>query len=152
MAFAVPLNDGDSSIAEARHLALDFLTRARTDLDVTVSARAMDLTQLVVSELVTNARKYAPGPMVMELRIVDSSVAVTVHDSARARPVARPEDPHRIGGHGLEIVKAVAQNFHVHLEPAGKRVTAHIPLAGEPAAGGRAASSVHSRRVGGPQE
>ncbi|MEV0523469.1 ATP-binding protein [Streptomyces sp. NPDC050439] len=139
MAVAVPLNDGDSSIAEARHLALDFLTRAQADQDVDISARAMDLTQLVVSELVTNARKYAPGPMLMELRIVDSTVAVTVHDSARTRPVARSEDPHRIGGHGLEIVKAVAQDFQVQLEPAGKRVTAHIALAGEPAAGVRGA-------------
>lgn len=139
MAVAVPLNEGDSSIAEARHLALDFLTRAQADRDVGISARAMDLTQLVVSELVTNARKYAPGPMLMELRIVDSTVAVTVHDSARARPVARAEDPHRIGGHGLEIVKAVAQNFHVHLEPAGKRVTAHIALADEPSAAAPAA-------------
>ncbi|MGW6023849.1 ATP-binding protein [Streptomyces sp. NPDC055099] len=143
MAVAVPLNDGDSSIAAARHLALDFLTRAQADQGVDISARAMDLTQLVVSELVTNARKYAPGPMLMELRIVDSTVAVTVHDSARTRPVARSEDPHRIGGHGLEIVKAVAQDFHVQLEPAGKRVTAHIALAGEPAAGVREAGVPH---------
>ncbi|MGW6271775.1 MULTISPECIES: ATP-binding protein [unclassified Streptomyces] len=129
MAFAVPLDEGDSSISEARHLALDFLGRAQKEQGLEVSARAMDLTQLVVSELVTNARKYAPGPMLMELRIVDSAVAVTVHDSVRARPVARSEDPHRIGGHGLEIVKAVAREFRVDLEPAGKRVTAHIALA-----------------------
>ncbi|MFE6164390.1 ATP-binding protein [Streptomyces sp. NPDC056486] len=133
MGVAVPLNGGDASISEARHLALDFLTRARTDQNVAVSARAMDLTQLVVSELVTNARKYAPGPMVMELIIVDATVAVTVHDSVPAQPVARPEDPHRIGGHGLEIVMAVAQKFHVDLEPAGKRITAHIALADKPA-------------------
>lgn len=146
MGVAVPLNDVDSSIAEARHLALDFLARARADQDVDVSARAMDLTQLVVSELVTNARKYAPGPMLMELRIVDSTVAVTVRDSVRARPVARSEDPHRIGGHGLEIVKAVAQDFHVQLEPAGKRVTAHIALAGEPSAGARGAGASRGAR------
>ncbi|MEU6762711.1 ATP-binding protein [Streptomyces sp. NPDC046853] len=132
MSVAVPLNGGDSSIAEARHLAVDFLTRARADQDVHVSARAMDLTQLVVSELVTNACKYAPGPMLMELSIVDATVAVTVHDSAAARPVARSEDPLRIGGHGLEIVMAVAQNFDVHPEPAGKRITARIALSGEP--------------------
>ncbi|MGW5865190.1 ATP-binding protein [Streptomyces sp. NPDC055239] len=133
MGVTVPLNGGDASIAEARHLALDFLTRARTDQDVAVSARAIDLTQLVVSELVTNARKYAPGPLLMELVIVDAAVAVTVHDSVPAQPVARPEDPRRIGGHGLEIVMAVAREFHVHLEPAGKRITAHIALADEPA-------------------
>ncbi|MEU5951208.1 ATP-binding protein [Streptomyces sp. NPDC047525] len=146
MGVAVSLNGGDSSIAEARHLAVDFLTRAQADQNVTVSARAMELTQLVVSELVTNARKYAPGPMLMELCIEDATVAVTVHDSARTQPVARAEDPHRIGGHGLEIVMAVAQRFHVHLEPAGKRVTAHISLAGEPAADAARSGSPRSTR------
>ncbi|MFE6486737.1 ATP-binding protein, partial [Streptomyces sp. NPDC057757] len=80
MAAAMPLNGGDGCIAEARHLATDFLTHVRTERDVLVSARAMDLTQLVVSELVTNARKYALGPMLMELRIVDATVAITVRD------------------------------------------------------------------------
>ncbi|MFH8484469.1 ATP-binding protein [Streptomyces longisporoflavus] len=130
MSVAVPLNGGDTSIAEARHLAVDFLTRARADESVVVSDRAMDITQLVVSELVTNACKYAPGPMRMELRIDEDTVAVTVRDSATARPVVRSEDPLRIGGHGLEIVMAVAQAFAVHPEPAGKRVTAHIALTG----------------------
>lgn len=146
MAVALPLNEGDCSIAEARHLALDFLTRARTEHAVEISARALDLTQLVVSELVTNARKYAPGPMLMELRIMDSTVAVSVHDSVRARPVARSEDPHRIGGHGLEIVRAVSRNFHVHLEPGGKCVTADIALTDEPGLGLRGAHSPRGPR------
>jgi anti-sigma regulatory factor (Ser/Thr protein kinase) len=53
--------DGDGHvIAEARHRAVDFLTRVQVEHGLPVSAHAMDLTQLVVSELVTNARKYAP--------------------------------------------------------------------------------------------
>ncbi|MFI6334030.1 ATP-binding protein [Streptomyces sp. NPDC050535] len=127
----MPLNGGDGCIAEARHLATDFLTHARTDRGVAVSARAMDLTQLVVSELVTNARKYALGPMLMELRIVDAMVEITVQDSVRELPVARTVDPHRVGQHGLEIVMAVAEKFHVQIEPAGKRVTACLALADE---------------------
>ncbi|MCT9009214.1 ATP-binding protein [Streptomyces rhizosphaerihabitans] len=135
-ATAVPLAGGNSCIAEARHFAADFLTRAQADQDVVVSARVMDLTQLVVSELVTNASKYAPGPIHMELRIAEAAVEVTVRDSRRARPVACAVDPHRIGQHGLEIVLAVAREFQVHVEPAGKRVTAHISLA-EDAGSGR---------------
>ncbi|WP_221360748.1 ATP-binding protein [Streptomyces beigongshangae] len=130
---AVSWNGDGSCIAEARHFAVDFLTRAGTDHGVSVSARAMDITQLVVSELVTNAHKYAPGPLLMELRIADAAVAVTVRDSARARPVARSVDPGRIGQHGLEIVMAVARTFRVDLEPAGKSVTATVALADEPA-------------------
>ncbi|MFF3410566.1 ATP-binding protein [Streptomyces sp. NPDC002742] len=136
-ATTVPLTGGNSRIAEARHFAADFLTRAQAEQDVVVSARVMDLTQLVVSELVTNAGKYAPGPIHMELRIAEAAVEVTVRDSRRARPVVHPVDPHRIGQHGLEIVLAVAQRFQVHMEPSGKRVTAHISLA-EDAGPGRA--------------
>ncbi|WP_225882070.1 ATP-binding protein [Streptomyces aureocirculatus] len=141
-ATAVALSGDDACIATARHLAADFLSCARADKDVAVSARAMDLTQLVVSELVTNACKYAPGPLRMELCITGGTVQVTVQDSARAGPSARAVDPHRIGQHGLEIVTAVARHFQVCPLPDGKRVTAHIALTDE------AADSVH--RAGPP--
>ncbi|GAB2891425.1 hypothetical protein GCM10027074_69520 [Streptomyces deserti] len=68
-------------IAEARHRAVDFLTRVQAEHGLPVSARAMDLTQLVVSELVTNARKYAPGLVLMELRVIGAVVEVVVWDS-----------------------------------------------------------------------
>jgi anti-sigma regulatory factor (Ser/Thr protein kinase) len=95
----------------------------------------MYLTQLVVSELVTNARKYAPGPILLELRIAGAAVEVTVRDSRRTRPVACPVDPQRIGRHGLEIVMAVTRKFQVQVEPSGKRVIAHIALADAPGPG-----------------
>src|SRR4051812_36115958 len=83
--------DGDGScIAEARHRAVDFLTRVQAEYGLPVSARALDLTQLVVSELVTNARKYAPGPVLMELRIAGDLVEIIVWDSDPVLPVARP--------------------------------------------------------------
>ncbi|MFD5515644.1 ATP-binding protein [Streptomyces sp. NPDC127066] len=128
IATAVPLNGGNSCIASARHLAADFLTHAQADQNVVVSPRVMDLTQLVVSELVTNARKYAPGPILMELRIEEAAVEVTVRDSGRAQPIVFDVDPLRIGQHGLEIVRAVTRKFQVQAEPSGKRVTAHIAL------------------------
>ncbi|MFJ5304486.1 ATP-binding protein [Streptomyces sp. NPDC088350] len=129
MTTAVPLSGDDTCIAEARHLAVDFLGRAGTEHGVVVSARAMDLTRLVVSELVTNARKHAPGPLWMELRILDDAVEVTVRDTARVPLLARRLDPRRVGQHGLEIVMAVVQAFQVRLEPTGKTVTARIALA-----------------------
>ncbi|WP_434096751.1 DUF4982 domain-containing protein [Streptomyces mirabilis] len=42
-------------------------------------------------------------------------------------------DPGRVGQHGLEIVLAVCQIFCVHREPVGKRITAAIELADDPA-------------------
>ncbi|WP_037815720.1 ATP-binding protein [Streptomyces sp. NRRL S-1022] len=125
--------DGDGHvIAEARHRAVDFLTRVQAEHDLPVSARAMDLTQLVVSELVTNARKYAPGPVLMELRIIGAVVEVVVWDSDPVLPVARAADAGRVGQHGLEIVMAVAQGFEAQREPVGKRITARIALPDDP--------------------
>ncbi|MFD0305273.1 ATP-binding protein [Streptomyces sp. NPDC127119] len=128
LSLATPLNGDTFCIAHARRLAADFLTRAQTEKNVTVSERAVDLTQLVVSELVTNAHRHAPGPIRMELRITGPMVEVTVQDSTRIRPIPRSADPKRIGQHGLEIVKAVASHFHVCLQPSGKRVSARVPL------------------------
>lgn len=94
--------DGDGSvIAEARRRAADFLTRVQSEYGLPVSARAVDLTRLVVSELVTNARKYAPGPALMELRIAGDAVEVAVWDSDPVLPVARAADAGRVGQHGL---------------------------------------------------
>jgi hypothetical protein len=49
----VALEGDGTSIASARHLAAGFLTRVQAEYGLPVSQRATDLTQLVVSELVT---------------------------------------------------------------------------------------------------
>ncbi|MFH8973401.1 ATP-binding protein [Streptomyces sp. NPDC017890] len=122
------LGGDDGCIADARHHAAVFLDRARADHHLPVTARVRDLTQLVVSELVTNARKYAPGPVLMELRVTAGRVDVVVWDSDPTVPTARAADPARIGQHGLEIVKAVTEDLFIEQEPAGKRITARIAL------------------------
>jgi anti-sigma regulatory factor (Ser/Thr protein kinase) len=122
------LSGYDGCIAEARHHAVAFLEKAETDRHLPVPARARDLTQLVVSELVTNARKYAPGPVLLELRISACAVDVVVWDSDPSVPAARAADPDRIGQHGLEIVKAVTEALFTEQEPVGKRITARITL------------------------
>lgn len=113
-------------------MAADFLTRVRADQHLPVSQRVMDLTQLVVSELVTNAHKYAPGPVLLDLRIAGDAVEVAVWDSDPVLPVAGAADAGRVGQHGLEIVMAVAEGFEAKREPVGKRVTARIALVDAP--------------------
>ncbi|NEA46568.1 ATP-binding protein [Streptomyces sp. SID10815] len=128
--------DGDGTcIAEARRLAAQFLTRVRAEHGLPVPDRAMDLTQLVVSELVTNARKYASGPILLDLAVDDDAVEIAVWDSDPVLPVARAADPGRVGQHGLEIVMAVVQGFEVRREPVGKRVIARVALLDDPADG-----------------
>ncbi|MEW2450856.1 ATP-binding protein [Streptomyces parvulus] len=115
-------------IARGRELARRFLAGVR-EQGRTVSDRASDLLQLVVSELLTNACKYAPGPSLVDLELTDGFVEVTVWDSEPVLPVAEATDPGRVGRHGLEIVMAVCHSFEVHREPVGKRMRAAVMLA-----------------------
>ncbi|NEY34782.1 ATP-binding protein [Streptomyces sp. PRKS01-65] len=132
METSVALDGDGTDIAQARHLAAGFLTGVEAEHGLHVSRRALDLTQLVVSELVTNARKYAPGPVLLDLRIIGDTVEIAVWDSNPVLPIARAADAGRVGQHGLEIVMAVAQGFAVQREPVGKRVTARLALSDGP--------------------
>ncbi len=123
--------EGSEDIAAARGMARDFLTSLQAVHGVPVWKRAMGTVQLVVSELVTNARKYAPGPCLLTLEVNDGAVEVTVWDSSTTLPVVLAPDPSRVGQHGLEIVMAVCRSFEVHREPVGKRVKTAIALADE---------------------
>ncbi|MFE6098131.1 ATP-binding protein [Streptomyces massasporeus] len=54
----------------------------------------MGMVQLVVSELVTNARQYAPGPCLLTPEISGGTIEVTVGDSNPTRPPSlRPTRP-----------------------------------------------------------
>ncbi|MGW3866682.1 ATP-binding protein [Streptomyces sp. NPDC005047] len=124
--------EGSKEIAGARDLARSFLTDVQAVHGLPVSARAMGMVQLVVSELVTNARKYAPGPCLLTLEVSDGAVEVTVWDSEPVLPIAKAADPDRVGQHGLEIVMAVCRSIEVHREPVGKRIKAAVVLADNP--------------------
>ncbi|MGQ4431346.1 MULTISPECIES: ATP-binding protein [unclassified Streptomyces] len=121
--------DGDGTdIARARHQTAAFLERGRTEHNLQASRRCIDLAQLVVSELVTNARKYAPGPIRVDLLVEEGTLVVSVWDSDPVLPMARPADSGRVGQHGLEIVMAIARDFQACTETVGKRVTVWLPL------------------------
>ncbi|MFF5638398.1 ATP-binding protein [Streptomyces sp. NPDC012825] len=113
-------------------MATGFLTRVQVEHGLLVSQRAVDLTQLVVSELVTNTRKYAPGPALLDLSVTGDTVEIAVWDAAPVLPVARAADAGRVGRHGLEIVMTVARSFEVRHEAVGKRVAARLALIDDP--------------------
>jgi len=124
--------EGGEGVAAARGLARAFLTDVQAVHGLPVSGRAMDVVRLVVSELVTNARRYAPGPCVLTMETDGDTVEVSVWDGNPTPPAVLPPDPTRIGRHGLEIVMALARSFAVHREPVGKRIATAITLADDP--------------------
>ncbi|MEU0036677.1 MULTISPECIES: ATP-binding protein [unclassified Streptomyces] len=122
--------DGDGSrIAQARHLAAAFLTKVRVEYGTPVAADTVQIVQLIVSELVTNARKYAPGPALLRLRTTGPVLRVELWDSNPVLPAAKATDPSRIRQHGLEIVAALARSVTVEQTSVGKRITADVVLA-----------------------
>ncbi|WP_251096937.1 ATP-binding protein [Streptomyces sp. Caat 7-52] len=124
--------EGSEPIADARHAARRFMADVQAVHGIPVSDRAMGSVQLVVSELVTNAYKYAPGPCLLDLEVGEGAVEISVWDTDPALPTACAADPGRVGQHGLEIVMSLCHSFEVRREPVGKRVRAAIVLADDP--------------------
>lgn len=114
--------------AVARDFASEFLARAREDHAMDVDERTAGGVLLVVSELITNAGKYAPGPFLLELELTTEAVRVTVWDTDPLLPQPREADPCRIGQHGLEIVRALSVALEIDQRAGGKRISALIAL------------------------
>ncbi|MFC9284482.1 ATP-binding protein [Streptomyces collinus] len=120
---------GAPCIAEARDAVDALLSRAH----LAPERRAVQDAQLVVSELVTNAVKHAPGPceLGLELSAEGDELRITVTDTSAEPPRARPADPGRVGGHGLNLVNLLSDGLQVTPLPHGKRVAATVPLTGD---------------------
>ncbi|MGP4002604.1 ATP-binding protein [Streptomyces sp. 8N706] len=116
------------TIAAARDLAAGFLAHAQGAGGADITAHSIGIARLVVSELVTNALKHAPGPCLLDLEIDGDSLQITVSDTGTALPAALPHDADRIGRHGLEIVLALCRRLEVDQRAGGKCVRAHVDL------------------------
>ena len=119
---------GEVTSRAARDAATAFLARTERSGRVHVAQTTVHDVHLVVSELVTNVRRHAPGPCRLELESTQDAIRVIVWDSGDAMPVPRDPDLLRGGGHGLAIVRAVCREFTVERHDGGKRVCAEIAL------------------------
>ncbi|WP_406432845.1 ATP-binding protein [Streptomyces sp. NBC_00631] len=117
-----------TSVAEARCAVRAFLARQGHRPEDRTSQDA----QLVVSELVTNAVRHAPGPgeLVLELEPGAGRLLIAVRDCSPAPPALRQDDPARVGGHGLRLVRRLCSQVWTVPAPPGKRVVAVLDLRG----------------------
>lgn len=116
------------AIAEAREFTAAFLAEAGQRDERILPLRCGDAV-LVVSELVTNAVRHAPGPCRLTLELTGLELAITVADTSTRPPQPEPFEPQRIGQHGLEIVIAVCGSLDTRPTPEGKAVHAVMSLA-----------------------
>ncbi|SHM86222.1 ATP-binding protein [Actinacidiphila paucisporea] len=118
--------DGQSSvIGQARDFTGVFLDRAAAR-GVTVGAVQRGDALLVVSELVTNAVRHAPGPCTLTLDLDGDLLEIAVTDTSARPPRAQLFEPERVGQHGLEIVTAVCSTVVTSVTDRGKTVRAQL--------------------------
>lgn len=82
-------------------------------------------TALVVSELVTNVERHAPGSFVVDLRTEAAGLLLAVTDCAPAlRPQPRSPGSSDLSGRGLGIVEALCSCWGILVRPGSKTVWA----------------------------
>ncbi|MFC8225902.1 SpoIIE family protein phosphatase [Streptomyces sp. NPDC057287] len=84
-------------------------------------------TELVVSELVTNAVRYAEGPVRLRL-IRDRTVLCEVADTGHTSPHLRHSGDDDEGGRGLFIVAQLVQRWGTRYTRSGKTIWTEQPL------------------------
>ncbi|WP_181764335.1 SpoIIE family protein phosphatase [Streptomyces albidus (ex Kaewkla and Franco 2022)] len=114
------LNAQSTVAAEARKLA----TRQLTDWGLEEMAFT---TELIVSELVTNAYRHAEGPITLRL-IRDRELICEVSDKSSTSPRMRRARSTDEGGRGLFLVAQLAQRWGTRYVRDGKTIWAEQPL------------------------
>ncbi|MFJ6575240.1 SpoIIE family protein phosphatase [Streptomyces sp. NPDC091368] len=114
------LSPDPALVARARSVAAEQLGRWGLD-DLAFT------TELVVSELVTNAIRHASGPIGLRL-IRDRSLICEVSDSQHTSPHARYAGNDEEGGRGLFMVAQLTEHWGTRYLPTGKTIWAEQAL------------------------
>ncbi|MER6525869.1 SpoIIE family protein phosphatase [Streptomyces sp. NPDC001508] len=114
------LTQDPSGVAEARRSAMDVL--AAWNL-----RDQQFVTELVISELVTNALRYGKPPV--QLRLIRDTVLICeVSDTSSTAPHLRRARTFDEGGRGLLIVAQLTRRWGSRQTPTGKTIWAEIPI------------------------
>lgn len=86
-----------------------------------------DLATLMVSELVGNAVRYAPGDITVDVAVRDHRLRIAVTDSSPVQPQPRQSRPMDEGGRGLMLVDALSAAWGIDLTGGGKTIWVDLP-------------------------
>jgi serine phosphatase RsbU (regulator of sigma subunit)/anti-sigma regulatory factor (Ser/Thr protein kinase) len=84
-------------------------------------------TELLASELVTNAVRYAHGAIALRL-VREGGLVIEVQDDSAALPRLRHATDEDERGRGLQVVSQLAEHWGARRTPAGKVVWCELPL------------------------
>jgi two-component sensor histidine kinase len=92
-------------------------------------ADRVELAELIVSELVSNAVRYAAdaGDLELELALGPDGIELSVADGSGDLPVLRPQSG-KAGGLGLHLVDRTAARWGVEEHLLGKRVWVELAI------------------------
>ena len=117
-----------SSVREARRLA-------RTQLTHWALHEQIDDTELLVSELVTNALRHAWGPirLTFSLTSQDGGLRCEIEDANPAGPLRRQAREHDEAGRGMHLLSLLSRCWGSHRTRAGKVVWFELHVCAGPA-------------------
>lgn len=108
------------------------VAHARSDVTQELVARGLGVlcvvTEIIVSELVTNAVQHASGLVHVRLSHTPTAVLCQVTDSSQTPPQLRQADPLDESGRGLHMVSQIADRWGWEGHPWGKTVWAEQAL------------------------
>jgi anti-sigma regulatory factor (Ser/Thr protein kinase) len=110
-----PLDPVPEAVATARHQTQDRLALWRIDEETACA------TELIVSELVTNAVRHGAPPIRLRL-IKDSTLTCEVSDTGGAAPRLRHARTVDEGGRGLFICAQLSHNWGIRYSAEGKTI------------------------------
>ncbi|WP_156726284.1 SpoIIE family protein phosphatase [Streptomyces apocyni] len=99
----------------------------RTRLDSWGLGPLVDTTELLVSELVTNALRYGEGDIRLRL-LLDRTLVCEVWDAGLVQPRRRRARDTDEGGRGLQLVGLLSASWGSRRTPRGKTVWFELPL------------------------
>jgi hypothetical protein len=79
---------------------------------------------LLLSELVTNVIRHVDtrASLVLRVDLSEPALRISVADASPTHPTLREPAPQQPGGHGLQLVAALANQWGVDEHPTGKQV------------------------------
>jgi anti-sigma regulatory factor (Ser/Thr protein kinase) len=114
------LDGGLESVASARGWV-------HTTLETWGVEPLVELAELLVSELVTNALRHASGPIELTALLLDDVVTLAVSDADQPLPRLRKAKEADEGGRGLQLVSMLAARWGARPTAEGKVVWCDLP-------------------------